>query len=69
VIDADFADVYFAFLLSGRAEDFRAASEAFDAALRRGTSMELLQSRMDQSHASAEMLCLIADQVQGTGTD
>lgn len=64
----DFADVYFAFLLSGRAEDFLAASEAFDSALRQGASMERLQHSMDQSHASAEMLCLISDQMQGTRT-
>jgi hypothetical protein len=58
---SNFTDTYFAFLLSGRAEDFRAASEAFDRALREGVPMEQLQSGMDESHTSAEMLCLMVD--------
>jgi hypothetical protein len=62
---SDFTDAYFAFLLSGRAEDFHAASEAFDAAVREGASLETLQSSMNESHTSAEMLCLMADSVPG----
>lgn len=65
---SDFTDVYFAFLLSGRAEDFRAASEAFDEALKKGVSIESLQSGMDESHTSAEMLCLMADGSSGEKT-
>lgn len=62
---SDFTDAYFAFLLSGRAEDFHAASEAFDAAVREGASIENLQSSMNESHTSAEMLCLMVDSVPG----
>ncbi len=58
---SDFTDTYFAFLLSGRVEDFRAASEAFDAALRAGIPLDQLQSGMDESHTSAEVLCLMVD--------
>lgn len=60
---SDFTDTYFAFLISGRAEDFRAASEAFDAALSAGMSLDELQSSMDESHTSAEMMCLMVDSV------
>lgn len=65
---SDFTDAYFAFLLSGRAEDFHAASEAFDAALKEGAPIELLQSSMNDSHTSAEMLCLMVDSVPGVET-
>lgn len=64
----DFRDVYFAFLLSGRAEDFRAASEAFDEALKEGVPLESLQSSMDESHNSAEMLCMMVDSASGEPT-
>lgn len=57
----EFENIYFAFLLSGRAEDFRAASEAFDAALKEGVPIETLQSSMDESHTSAELLCLATE--------
>ena len=58
---SDFTDTYFAFLLNGRAEDFRAASEAFGAAMREGIPMDQLQSSMDESHTSAELLCLMVE--------
>lgn len=62
---SDFKDAYFAFLLSGRAEDFQSASEAFDAAVKQGVSIETIQSGMDDSHTSAEMLCLVMDSDSG----
>jgi hypothetical protein len=65
---SDFTDAYFAFLLSGRAEDFHAASEAFDAAVKEGASIEILQSSMNNSHTSAEMLCLMVDGIPGEKT-
>ena len=65
---APFTDAYFAFLLSGRAEDFHAASEAFDAAVKEGVPIEILQSGMNDSHTSAEMLCLMVDSASGEKT-
>lgn len=59
----DFTDRYFAFLLSGRAEDFKQVLEAFNAALAAGISLDQLQSSMDESQMSAEMLCLLLDNV------
>lgn len=56
-----FPDTYFSFLLSGRADDFRMASEAFQEAVGEGVSLETLQGYMDVSHMSAEMLCLVLD--------
>lgn len=65
---SNFTDTYFAFLLSGRVEDFRAASEAFDRALSEGVPMEQLQSGMDESHMSAEVLCLMVDNAPVSGS-
>lgn len=56
-----FPGTYFSFLLSGSAEDFRTASEAFQEAVGEGVSLVDIQSYMDDSHTSAEMLCLLFD--------
>jgi hypothetical protein len=56
-----FGDEYFSFLLSGRAEDFATASDTFREALSIGCSLQDLQTRMDDSHTSAELLCLLID--------
>lgn len=56
-----FSETYFSFLLSGRVEDFRLASEAFHEAVDAGVSLDTLQGYMDESHSSAEMLCVLFD--------
>lgn len=56
-----FPDRYFSFLLSGRVEDFQLATEAFQAAITSGVGLDTLQGHMDESHTSAEMLCLLLD--------
>lgn len=56
-----FSESYFSFLLSGRAEDFRVASAAFQEAVESGVSLSDLQNYMDESHQSAELLCVLMD--------
>ena len=58
---SQFIDQYFSFLLSGRAEDFQQASDTFRTALAAGIPLSQLQTGMDESHTSAEMLCLLLD--------
>ena len=58
---AEFANLYFAFLLSGNAGDFQLVCKAFTEALQNGATMEELQTLMDESHTTAEMLCLMSD--------
>lgn len=65
----DFATIYFTFLLSGNAEDFKKASEAFAAALSSGFGMDALQGIMDESHQAAELLCLLIDKEPLEGKD
>jgi hypothetical protein len=61
MIISRFSDEYFSFLLSGRVEDFAQASGTFNEALTAGVPMETLQERMNESHTSAELLCLLLD--------
>jgi hypothetical protein len=56
-----FTERYFSFLLSGRVEDFQMVSDTFQAAVQAGVTLEQLQTGMNESHASAEALCLILD--------
>ena len=64
-----FNTLYFAFLLSGNAEDFQQVSDAFVKALDAGIPMEDLQASMDEAHTTAEMLCMMADNVPVTKLD
>jgi hypothetical protein len=64
---AAFSGTYFSFLLSGKVEDFKLASEAFNDALQQGVPLGELQITMDESHASAEMLCLLVEQGDPNG--
>jgi len=61
-----FADLYFAFLLSGKAEDFQRVSTAFTEAVEAGVPIDLLQLSMDESHTTAETLCLMIDKAPVT---
>jgi len=56
-----FSNSYFAFLLSGRVEDFKQVSDTFNVALSEGIPMSVLQESMDESHMTAELMCLVAD--------
>lgn len=59
-----FADVYFAFLLSGHVGDFVEAARALGDALDGGASMGDLQGEMDSVHSSAELMRELADQLK-----
>jgi hypothetical protein len=67
----DFANRYFAFLLSGKAEDLSHVSEAYDTLLKEGVPTSEIQDAMDQAHQDAEMLCLMMDKppVDKAGND
>jgi len=58
-----FSEEYFSFLLSGRAEDFAQASGTFREAMTIGVTIGQLQDQMNESHTSAELLCLLLDNV------
>lgn len=66
---ARFTDLYFAFLLSGRAEDFKQASESFHTALSEGVPLDALQESMNESHMTAEIMCLVVDNAPLTKLD
>lgn len=57
----EFANRYFAFLLSGKAEDLQKVCEAYLSLTRTDITMGEIQSAMDQAHSDAEMLCLMTD--------
>jgi hypothetical protein len=66
---SQFAESYFAFLLSGRVEDFKQASDLLHAALSEGVPMTVLQESMDESHMTAEVMCLVVDNAPLTKLD
>lgn len=64
-----FKSHYFAFLMKGTLEDFRAASAALDAALSHGSTTAEAQKAMDEARTDAELLCILFDShtLQGIG--
>ena len=58
---SEFSSAYFAFLLRGKAEDFELAWETYAAAKTSGATVSELQTQMDDSHTSAELLCLLIE--------
>lgn len=55
---ATFKTNYFAFIMSGSVRDFQSAFEAFRASLAYGTTLEELQTVMDDVKSDAELLCV-----------